>query len=476
MEKINWLEWNKESFEKSTKENKPILLDISAVWCHWCHRLDKDTYSSKLVIEKINKNFIPIKVDTDKRPDINVRYNIGGWPTTAVLNKKGKIISGALYLPPFDMLDFLDNSLELFRGKKDEEIEKNLFELNKFNNQDIKKIQEEILQTIESSYDPYFGGFGSGQKFPHNSVLELLMHFFEDKNEKTILIKTLTNMADGEIFDKEEGGFFRYSTQQDWSQPHYEKLLDDNTRLLKNYLILYKLTEIAKFKEVSLKTIDFILNNFLNKEKTFFYASQDADEKYSKLSLKERQKAKKPYIDQTLYLDFNCYAINSFFTASEILKDKKYKEIALNVLEFIINNLINNEGVMHYYDSKAHEPYLLKNHLLLINSLLESNENKNLKLAEDLIEKTIKNFSDKNSFYDIKSKDNLGYLQIRKIDIEENSLAIKVLLKLFEKTKDKKYKEIAEKTINSIKNYVNPKSLFSASFAESITYYFKLIP
>ena len=469
MDKINWLDWNKESFEKTKKEDKPILVDISAVWCYWCKRIDKDTYSSKLVIDKINKNFIPIKVDTDKRPDINVRYNLGGWPTTAILNKEGKVISGGLYLPPFDMLDFLDNALEIFKEKKDEKIEENLFELKKFDNKDLNKIKEEILLTIECSYDPYFGGFGNGQKFPHNSVLEFLMNLFDDKNVKTILIKTLINMADGEIFDKEEGGFYRYSTQQDWSQPHYEKLLDDNARLLKNYLLLYKLTEIEKFKEVSLKTANFILNNLLNKEKTFFYASQDADEKYNKLSLKERQKLKKPFIDTTLFLDFNCYAIQSFFTASEILNDKKFKEIALKVLEFITKNLINHEGVTHYYDSKARGPYLLKNHLLLINALLDSDETKYLKLAEELAEKITNNFFDKSIFYDIKrSKDNLGYLQIRKIDAEENSLAIKVLLNLFEKTKNKKYNETIEKVVNSVKDYINPKSIFSASFAEYI--------
>ncbi len=476
MDKPNWLEWSKESFEKSKKEKKPILLSISAIWCHWCHRLDKDTYSSTKVIDKINNNFIPIRVDTDKRPDINNRYNLGGWPSTAILNKEGGLILGALYLPPFDMLDFLDNALEKFKKEIKEEI---IFELPKFNNTDLQKMQQEILSTIELSYDPYFGGFGPLPKFPNHQIIDFLMMLFdEEKNARVILTKTLSTMADNEIFDKEEGGFYRYAQQQDWSSPHYEKLLDDNARLLKNFLYLYKLTENEKYKEVALKTINFIIEVFLNKEKTFFYSSQDADEKYSKLTLKQRSEYKKPFIDKTLFLAFNCYAINSFLIASEILKDSRYGEIALKILDFIIVNMVSGKGVMHFYDSKAREPCLLKNHLLLISSLLSTNEKKYMGLAEKLIEKTINNFFDKNKtvFYDIQdSEDNFGYLKIRRIDTEENSLAVKILLALYKKTNNKEYLEKAEKLLNSIKDYIDTKSLSSASFAEAINLYSSII-
>ena len=273
-------------------------------------------------------------------------------------------------------------------------------------------------------------------------------------------------MAAGDIFDKEEGGFYRYSTQQDWSLPHYEKLLDDNSRLLKIYLVAYSLTKIEKFKEVSLKIMDFILNNFLDK-KGFFYASQDADEEYARLSLNQRKKTKAPFIDKTLFMDFNCYAIDSFITASRILNDENYKKIATKALEFLIKNLKNKKGVMHFYDNKAHDPYLLKNHLLLINSLIEVDK---LKIAEGLLNKTIDNFSDKEGILlDIKkSKNDFGYLKTSRIDPEENSLAIKILLKLYQKTRNKKYLKLAENLIKVIKDYVDPESIFSASFTEVI--------
>ena len=468
MSKIKWLDWSKNSFQKSKKENKPIILDIMAVWCYWCKRLEQDTYEKEQVINFVNKNFIPIRVDTDKRPDINNRYNLGGWPTTAVLNLKGELISGAMYLPPSQMIDFLEDALSRFN--KNITVEKEIINEKTFENNSLEELKNKILNSIKSLYDSRFGGFGYDQKFPHHNVIEFLLTTCEkDKESKEILIKTLTSMADGDIFDKEESGFFRYSTQQDWSQPHYEKLLDDNARLLKTYSIAYKLTNINKFKETALKLISFISNNFLAKQ-GFFYASQDADEEYYGLSLSERRKIKPPHIDKTLFTDFNCYAINSFFTASEILKDKELEKKALKCLNFLIKNLLKSKGINNLYDKKSDNLFLLKNQLLFISSLLESNKKEYIKLAESLIKKVISNFGTKEkTFYDIlDSKNNFGYLKIRKIDLEENSLAIKVLLKLFEKTKNKKYYEFANKTIKSIKLRVNPGSIFSASFAEII--------
>ncbi len=471
---IKWLEWNKESFQKAKKENKPILLDIMAVWCYWCKRLDKDTYENKDVISFVNNNFIPIRVDTDKRPDINSRYNWGGWPTTAVLNKKGEIINGVMYLPYYEMLNFLEQSLNSF--KKDDHIEKEFLE-EKFTNKNIKLIKENIYNIIKNYYDPYFGGFGNDNKFPNHNILNLLLSTFEIDSSKEMLIKTLKDMAEGEIFDKEEGGFYRYSTQQDWSSPHYEKLLDDNSRLLNVYLEVYNLTKIEKFKDISIKTIGFIINNFLNKKQGFFYASQDADEEYSKLKLNQRINSKKPYVDKTLFLDFNCYTIISFLTAHKILDKEEYKKIAIKTLEFLINNLVNKNGVLHYFDNKSNPPYLLKNSFLLINALMETKDKNYINLAEKLTKSTISNFLNKkeNTFFDIKdSEDSFGYLKIKRTDIDDNSLAITVLLKIFNITKNKYYFDFAEKALLGIKNKINSNSISSVYFAQAIINYEKI--
>src|SRR5512136_548712 len=105
--RVNWLEWNDEAFARAKAEDKPILLDIGAVWCHWCHRMDQDTYSQPQIAAFIDENFIPIKVDNDRRPDINARYNMGGWPTTAFLTPEGETITGATYVPPSQMIGLM---------------------------------------------------------------------------------------------------------------------------------------------------------------------------------------------------------------------------------------------------------------------------------------------------------------------------------------------------------------------------------
>ena len=118
MAKIQWLEWSKESFEKAKTEGKPILLDIKGSWCHWCHVMDETSYSDPSIIDSLNKKFVPIRVDTDKRPDVNRRYNMGGWPTTAFLDANGKIITGGTYIPPEQLREVIRSVLDMYAKAK----------------------------------------------------------------------------------------------------------------------------------------------------------------------------------------------------------------------------------------------------------------------------------------------------------------------------------------------------------------------
>src|SRR5574342_252420 len=150
MEGLNWQEWGKSAFLKAKKEKKPVLLGISARWCHWCHTMDRLTYSNKEIQVFIEKNFIPIRVDTDERPDINERYNVGGWPTTAILANDGEIVSAATYVPPEQMIHFLQESAERFKKykpSKKKAVKEPPLEFNTENFHDI----------VKSYYDPVNG-------------------------------------------------------------------------------------------------------------------------------------------------------------------------------------------------------------------------------------------------------------------------------------------------------------------------------
>jgi len=232
---IKWVDWDDEAFRRAKEENKPILLDISAVWCHWCHRLDSDTYSVPDIAEYIDAHFIPIRVDTDKRPDINRRYNMGGWPTTAFLTHEGRVIGGGTYIPPDqmrqvlrDIRSFWDRSQGGAAPQVDmpspESIPIGLLS---------PTIIDEILGEVANNFDLIYGGFGSQPKFPNTEAQELALlkyHYSGNREFLRIVGVTLQNAGKSGTYDREMGGFFRYSTSRDWSIPHFEKMSEDNAK------------------------------------------------------------------------------------------------------------------------------------------------------------------------------------------------------------------------------------------------------
>ncbi len=229
--KVNWLDWNKESFEKAKKEDKPILLDLTAVWCHWCHVMDMTSYSNEKIAEIINQDFVPIKVYIDKRPDIRERYNMGGFPSTVFLNSEGRIITGDTYVPPERFKLMLEAVKNMHGNKKDGinqkaaaidektrdvDGEKNILKLN-------EEIVKEIILSVEDNFDGFYGGFGLQPKFPNAEVVDLLFLQYQKTKLKKYLdmaLKTLDGMHEG-IYDQIDFGFFRYSVTQDWKMPHY---------------------------------------------------------------------------------------------------------------------------------------------------------------------------------------------------------------------------------------------------------------
>jgi Highly conserved protein containing a thioredoxin domain len=171
--KINWNDWSKEVFERSRKERKLVLLSLSAVWCHWCHVMDETTYSEPEIIKIINENFIPVRVDVDKRPDIAERYNFGGYPTFAFLNSNGNIILGGTYVPPEQFKELLKEVINLAKNeelnKEEISIVRNLYKSTEA--EPNKKIIWDILDLVVTMYDKIYGGFGIQPKFPISDAI-----------------------------------------------------------------------------------------------------------------------------------------------------------------------------------------------------------------------------------------------------------------------------------------------------------------
>ena len=489
--KINWLEWGSEAFSHAKKEDKPILLDISAVWCHWCHVMDNTTYSDNEVAKIINEKFIPIKVDNDKRPDVNARYNMGGWPTTAVLTPEGEVIAGGTYIPPVQMKHFLEDLHEIYKKDKSE-IKSKLSQISQrepvmgpVKIEEVKlspEIFDEVVDNLVLNFDMEYGGFGIEPKFPNTDAIRLLLlKYRKSKNEQYLKMatKTLLAMYNSEMYDKVENGFFRYAVHRNFTEPHYEKMLEDHAELLRVYSEAFQITKDIQFKEAAEGIVKYLREN-LEKSEGGFFGSQDADEEYYKLDSAGRKNKTPPAIDKTIYANWNGKMISSYLHAFNAFGDAHLKEFALKTIEFVLENCYSEkEGVCHFYaNGKKGLHGLFADNLYFANSLLDAyettGEQKYLEKAKELAEVMIKNFFDreKGGFRDISSKhEKLGKLEKAELSFIENSFAARFFTRLHYITDKKEYHEKAEMVLKLLQTMYDYYGIFAGAYAISLDFY-----
>ena len=301
---IDWNEWGEEAFAKARAEQKPILLDIGAVWCHWCHVIDRESYENPEIAAMINQLYIPVKVDRDERPDVDARYQSaisaisgqGGWPLTAFLTPEGKPFFGGTYFPPDDAMGrpgfrrILAGVAEAFKSRRSE-VDSSAealaeavakAELHQTARGEFDAgVVDSVLESAQHLFDPQHGGFGQAPKFPHSSVIELLLERQKWPGGtplQAIAEKTLSGMAAGGFHDQLGGGFHRYSVDERWCVPHFEKMSYDNSELLKNYLHGYQTLRLTHYKQVAEGLIAWVTEVLSDQTRGGFYASQDADQ------------------------------------------------------------------------------------------------------------------------------------------------------------------------------------------------------
>jgi uncharacterized protein len=336
---IRWHEWGEEAFATAQRENKPILLDIGAVWCHWCHVMDRESYDNPEIAQIVNERFVAVKVDRDERPDIDSRYQVavssisgqGGWPLTAFLTPEGKPFYGGTYFPPDDYYGrpsfkrVLLAIADAFQEKHADVVEQAKMVESAISSSELLagksgQFSPSVVKTIVNSalkmFDPENGGFGSAPKFPHPSALDLLIDQYVRSNDpdlRQVIVTTLEKMAHGGVYDQLAGGFHRYSVDERWIVPHFEKMCYDNSELLKNYVHAYQATGSEFFATVARDITRWMDEWLSNRERGGFYASQDADFSmdddgdYFTWTLREAQDVLTPEEAQvaSLYYDIN---------------------------------------------------------------------------------------------------------------------------------------------------------------------------
>ena len=300
---IYWHEWGEEAFATARRENKPILLDIGAVWCHWCHVMDRESYDDPEIAQLVNERFVAVKVDRDERPDIDSRYQVavssisgqGGWPLTAFLTPDGKPFYGGTYFPPNDHYGrpsfkrVLLAISDAYREKNGEVVEQARMVESALSNAESfagrsgefsPKVIDQIVESAMKMFDPRNGGFGTAPKFPHPAALDLLMDqyvYTGDEKLRDAVVTSLEKMAHGGVYDQLAGGFHRYSVDERWVVPHFEKMCYDNSELLKNYVHAYQVTGSEFFAETARDIIRWMDEWLSDRKHGGFYASQDAD-------------------------------------------------------------------------------------------------------------------------------------------------------------------------------------------------------
>ena len=429
---VNWQTWSNECLKFARQNKKPILLSIGYASCHWCHVMAHESFEDSETAKIMNELFVNIKVDREERPDLDFIFQSsfqlfnqtgGGWPLTMFLDENGVPFMGGTYFPKDSnhglpsFREVLKIVSDAYKDQRENIVkQKNLI----IKNLDLKKNAvlnqelEPIIETILNNLDKSKGGFRGAPKFPTFNLYETLLYFFNKSGNKKylepveIIIKQLCSKG---IYDHVEGGIARYTVDEDWIVPHFEKMLYDNTQFI---LLLSKYCKIKSddyFKEKLQQTINFLLKNFINKE-GFLGSAYDADsegvegkyyvfsydeikdikniEKYFEVKpegnwenkiiliekekpnenilnelLKIRSKKTKPFFDDKTQLDLNCLMISALVAANEVLPKKNYLKLAEEFFAKIEKKYVQNK----IYHSFSKDIVFIEDYAFLINCL-----------------------------------------------------------------------------------------------------------
>ncbi len=494
---IHWREWNVETFRQAQKEDRPIYLSLSAVWCHWCHVFDETTLSDPQVIETLNRDFICIRVDADKNPHIQSRYLAGGWPTSAFLTPRRDIIVTGTYLYPEDFKSLANKVSEYYKHKKAElyarmaqyKIERGI----ERERQRIPKggpteeVTTKVFDSVKDSFDPVHGGFGTEPKFPQPEVIEFLIKesLFEsptgaDSSSGLEMVrKSLDGMLKGELWDTVEKGFFRYCTKADWTIPHYEKMLEGNAGLLKDYLLGYQSTGDEAYRTI-VEGIVHYTDTHLCSPSGGFYGSQDADEEYYRLDAQGRSKAVPPKVDECMYTDWNAQMATQYLLVYQSLGREDVLEKAIGTLNFLKEKAYEKgRGMCHFVTDGEKGPRgILTDQVYTVEAFLTAYQvtaqGEYLQWATDLAEYMITALGDKarGGFFDVPEDVILTeQISFREKPFRENSVAARVLVRLFYLTGQERYKKEALSTLRAFLDTYEDYSIQAATFALAVREY-----
>ncbi|MEW6769565.1 MAG: DUF255 domain-containing protein [Pseudomonadota bacterium] len=360
---MKWNDWNGELFSRAAAEKRFVILDLEAVWCHWCHVMEKTTYSDPKVIELLDSKYIPVRVDQDANPDLSSRYGDWGWPATIVFGSDGTEIAKIRgYIEPERMQALLKAVID---DPTPGPSVREAFEVKPSANVFLsKEVRQELTKTYNESYEDALGGWGDAQKYIDADSMDYAISRAEAGDAETAKRARQTLDAALVLVDPVWGGVFQYSEGGSWTKPHFEKIISFQSQYMRQYSQAYALWKDPKYLDTA-KAIEKYLVNFLRSPDGAFYVSQDADlnhdidgHKYYPLGDSERRALGIPRIDKNIYARENGWAISGLVVLYNVTNDPKIIEAAEGAAKWVIANRSVPNGGFRHAEKDRGGPYM----------------------------------------------------------------------------------------------------------------------
>jgi uncharacterized protein len=360
---VKWSNWDSDLFARATAEKRFVILDLEAVWCHWCHVMEQTTYSDKTVQSLLASKYLPVRVDQDANPDLSNRYGDWGWPATIVFGPDGTEIAKIRgYIEPERMQALLKAVIDdPSPGPSVGEA----FEVKPSASAFLAKDQRaELTKNFDESYDDKLGGWGDGQKFIDADSMDLTISQAEAGDANAAKRARQTFDAALVLIDPVWGGVFQYSEPGSWTHPHFEKIMSFQAQYLRQYSQAYAQWKDPKYLTAA-RDVERYLTAFLLSPDGAFYVSQDADlnrdtdgHKYYALSDGERRKLGLPRIDTHIYARENGWAISGLAAYYDVTNDSSVLAIAERAAKWVNDNRALPEGGFRHGDNDRGGPFL----------------------------------------------------------------------------------------------------------------------
>ena len=452
--------------------------------------MDRVAYADPAVIDIVASRFIPVRVDADRRPDVNERYNLDGWPTTALLTPSGEMLTGTTYLPAAGLRAMLEEVSDAYRTRH-EELDARATEMAAARRarrapstgsvEPDLSASEWIARRAVGECDALHGGFGTDGKFLHVAALRVALDEYLRTGDRAIrdtVTQTLDAMADGQIHDAVDGGFFRYAAGRDWTRPHTEKMLDDQAGLVELYADAGRALESERYRRIARETMAYVHRTLSNAEPASFFASQAADESYYQLSSAEiRRTLSAPVVDRTEFTDLTARAAVAWLRAGVALEDRAAAEFGARALDRLVTLTYEpGNGVAHWFDGRPGIRGLLTDQVhaaWALVALHEASANPTWSmLAEELMRTVMRTHWDDAGlgFFDRTSDDDtgIGLMADPVKPLATNCLASRVLARLSRLTGKLDLQEKALDTLRAQTSLYRQQGLFGAHYALAV--------